>query len=1635
MQFGRYSSAGLDGEPSSYSRTSQTICTDAQSAVKATPDGIRGSLPSSASCCSKRLYTSLLRAVRSARVAVLKYTGLSGDGGGESTHHCSEKLGLLPLPCAASRWLHAWYEALVTTRVCAVLLPQESGGPLVVHLALLLASLEVVQVASFYLRFRRVKRASAEAEAGAIHECDKNAVNAVGASDFAISPHPAATQAPSPPAMESVPTGRSHLPGGLSQAMRRLCNYWALIERAVQAAPRKRAGAPTNVAELGRFSDSEFPVGASTANSGDGRARCRFTVGGALRGAGRALVLSEEAAFPVLVKKRGDSKKTPSAVLPAVPTVDDVLLAAGRSTDAASTTTTEKPAEVAEPWKVMHLLWTDMVRYSVACGELRQLLLGCTAAEIAKMFEHSGDAEGLWGSLFTARGTRVPPSTRGIVDAHDAMSECLTNTVQSTMDFLLHPSTADSSAGCVTSPTTDGTPPCRCADPRVAVPCVALAWYLSLVREVYEAVMVYEDVHRCADALRELEAYSTAVYQHGIEVCATFFEEALHSASRSGVEGASGSDHAADANGEHPFGHPQCYAHSAWRPKAVSTADGDAENVVVGSAASMGASTHLGVRRESHESASLFRDAGDRPLAHLSSPRSCEEGLPVAAKHDRVRGVSPRVCWAELTAALAVLLRRRRRLELLHVRRLFSYMYTGSVAKVLSFAVLTALTCLSSRVATVGTVAREAISTDLDKYCRAHGGLSLSGSDDDSGRGPCDGGGVSGWQRILALCWFECMRLAVNTVLTRTTHEYITMAASQRRNTVKAELYEALTHLPLAFFDLHSFDEVEQMVYYVNDIEGVEVHVHRYVCGLARSLLAMKHSMHQLPRGARLLVGATVAVSLIVKSIGRRMAQRIQAAQRSGRVLPQWLCGCHPNGATSAAELDAEVEENSESNARQGGVMLRGLDIVAMLPQLRPYSADLRLMRWWTDHTRTCGATAGATATATLLQGLQALPLQAYGKLLPALGGSLMSFADWVLPTLVASYGASMAFSSGEALSLSNRLIDAMRCVGDTVDAVIDGGRIVELVLLNAYKANAVQTLLDARCWEPTTAEYARSAALSGEVDSCGRNHCQFRDSGTRYGPRAAQVRAPQYNRWHHLLRSLCRPNSRTVEVRSLSLTARCMHVLKHHCCWCASHAPHVPVLGGCLRRARRGLARMRLVKARCCGKSERESKNLYRHRRPHGARHISRWGKDQPPQEDSQRLQCRRARACGSACGETEVCLSNHSSEGDSGCGVDAGPSRLPFSDDTEAESEVAAAVTVLKNATVHAVTVKNLQFYYPTAPTVPVFSRPITCSFVLQGTCDASASSLSSASRRQTVRSDCDSRGRLVCLVGPSGHGKSTLLSLLLGMYTNYGVPSHALSDNSDAGGGGGDREERQEGGGTAGELPCALSSPAAFSDIVLTLALPRSPPYSADELESAGSHDATSASTASAMREVAHVQRSVSSIPRDIIRGSLFSFVPQSPVIFSGATIAHNISLENRVSLEQEGLLSEIAQCAAWAHCAYIQRFPQGLMTYIADSGTGAWSSPLATSATGGGGDMVRLSIGQAQRLMVARALFHGRRGGTVLVMDEPTASLDKEVKFKMLKEWRELLDRGIVRGAICATHDDDLIAAADEVVRLP
>ncbi|KAK7197784.1 hypothetical protein NESM_000731300 [Novymonas esmeraldas] len=1617
--------------------------------------------------CARWMHASLNRASSTARASLLSVSGW-GDDAELDCGGCGEGLCFpAVLPCNVAAWLRAGYDALPTTRVCAVVLPHERDSPLVLHLALLLVSLEAAQATAFYIRYRRAVRASATAMAAAMDAAEAAEADAEEPSDFSstsVNTGAAATMAAhaSPgPETDSARPGRPRLPRGSSRAMHRLCSYWSLLERAVRAAPRKRAGAPTTIAELSRIFRTDVPG----ADGDDGGAQGRFTSDGVPRGAETVLVLPDEAAFPPLAlppsppPSRARSRPTSG-------TADDVSLAPHSASDsvASSTSAAEEPAEVAEAWEVLHLLWTDTVRYSVNHGELRQLLLGCTVAEIAKLFDtsNSGDAEGGWSAFRVARGTRVLQTIWRSMSSRNISGEAATaKAPPSTVDSPLHPSGATSfSAHGAASPTSQGSSPRRCSDPRVSVACLALTWYLALVREVYEAVMVHEDVQRCADALEELEEYNRAVYQHGIEVSAGYFETMFEATSgpcgddqeSGGVGGSNDSSRVARADGERAASARRSGDHhTLLLPHVVTAVDGAAPTVAVRGAP----------RGPLHGNNPLDSDVDDGPLTLLSSPRGRNEceAAAAAAGHAHVRVASPRACWAALTAALAALLRRRRLMELSHVRSLFTYMYTGSVAKLVAFTVLAALTGLTSRVAAVGHAAREAISTNLDTYYRGQG---------EAQHTECGSDAVPAQYRVVALCCLECTRLAVNTVLTHTTHEYITVAASQRRNTVKAELYEALTRLPLAFFDLHSYEEVEQIVYYVNDIEGVEVHVHHYICGLVTSLFAVRRAMRQLPRRARLLVGGTVAVSLGVKYVGRRVKKWKQTAQRTGGALPPWLRGCNLDGTVSAtAELDAQVEENTESNARQGGVMLRGLDIIAVLPQLRPYAADLHLMRWWTDHTRACGAAVGATEATTFMQGLLVLPYQAYGKLFPAFGSALLTFADWVLPTLVASYGASMAFCGVDALSLSNRLIEAMRCVGDLVDAIVDGRRVAEVVLLNAYKASVLEKVLDPRRWEPTTAEHVQCFILGGEESRGGR---ELDSAAARRATVSGGADADQRRR---LLRSFCRAESLASATSPPSLAVRCWRAVKGCGYWCITHVPPVLVVRGGVRLARRGLLKAGILRAhhrrRQPRQARRRSQKLRRHgrhghRSGSGARHGVHRGVGVSA-EAAAVPRSPQSVARDSVSEATEAYQSNGASEDEHDDGTSApqptrssstsSSSSYPATascatsscDDSDADSAAAAAAAaaaVLASASVYAVSVQNLQFHYPTAPTVPVFPRPITCTFVLQGGRETAPSTPSSPSPSPspspTARDGCGGgqRGRLVCLVGPSGHGKSTLLSLLLGMYTHYGASSHCRADDGDGSDGVGDDEEAGVAAGPVSELPFTPSQDVVVPDIVLTLALPHSASEAAEQHSARGVTPTSVA--ASAASEAVYEQLSVASIPRDILRGNLFSFVPQSPVIFSGATIAHNISLENFISLEQEALLAEIAQCAAWAHCEFIHRFPQGLMTYIADSGTGAWSSPLASAATGGGGaggggGVVRLSGGQAQRLMMARALFHGRRGGTVLVMDEPTASLDKEVKLEILEEWRELLDRGIVHGMICATHDDDLITVADEVVRLP
>lgn len=131
----------------------------------------------------------------------------------------------------------------------------------------------------------------------------------------------------------------------------------------------------------------------------------------------------------------------------------------------------------------------------------------------------------------------------------------------------------------------------------------------------------------------------------------------------------------------------------------------------------------------------------------------------------------------------------------------------------------------------------------------------------------------------------------------------------------------------------------------------------------------------------------------------------------------------------------------------------------------------------------------------------------------------------------------------------------------------------------------------------------------------------------------------------------------------------------------------------------------------------------------------------------------------------------------------------------------------------------------------------------------------------------------------------------------------------------------------------------------------------------------------------------------VPCSAATRSLFSFVPQSPILFSG-TLRENLLLAKPDATEEE-LWSVLER----AECTFVRELPRGLDTVLGESGMG-------------------LSIGQRQRVAIARALLGKAQ---VLLLDEITASLDRETETRLLA----CLAR-TCPAALIATHRPDALA---------
>lgn len=131
---------------------------------------------------------------------------------------------------------------------------------------------------------------------------------------------------------------------------------------------------------------------------------------------------------------------------------------------------------------------------------------------------------------------------------------------------------------------------------------------------------------------------------------------------------------------------------------------------------------------------------------------------------------------------------------------------------------------------------------------------------------------------------------------------------------------------------------------------------------------------------------------------------------------------------------------------------------------------------------------------------------------------------------------------------------------------------------------------------------------------------------------------------------------------------------------------------------------------------------------------------------------------------------------------------------------------------------------------------------------------------------------------------------------------------------------------------------------------------------------------------------------------------AWMPQQPHLFQG-TIAQNIALANPKASQQQ-----IQDAARGAFIdEEISALPKGYETPIGERGVG-------------------LSGGQIRRVALARAFL---RDAPLVLLDEPTASLDKESEERVIQSLRTLCEG---RTVIMVAHRLETLALADRVVRI-
>lgn len=974
-------------------------------------------------------------------------------------------------------------------------------------------------------------------------------------------------------------------------------------------------------------------------------------------------------------------------------------------------------------------------------------------------------------------------------------------------------------------------------------------------------------------------------------------------------------------------------------------------------------------------------------IVRWPAPGSMEAALLQALETKQVTLMcAVQACWGVLRAAHRLLLSLRRRLCYRNTWSLVRYMYASSKSKCMSAAVIAALMALSSRVTMAGRALRERISGLVDKDDATDGGGGSGGGDPAAG----DSASASSARYVVALCAFEVCRLAVQYVINGISNEFIALTAVQRREIVKMQLYEALSHTEISFYSSHTFDEVEELLYYVDDMEGIDVNLHQYLFSAVNVLVALKDALRDLNFRTTVVAVVVALIPYTVRRIGAVVQRQYLLLQREG-YFPSSVYATDANG----------YGDGDDASFLREGTMMRGEEIIAAIPQLRPYGADIRLVRWWnrtqqrrqhlmvqqynrrSEHRSSRSASAshrhsGGSGSRmrrgrmTWFQRMRyaarswltdedvdllysagvALVQLPHGKLVPGVGKGLLDLSEFILPIFASAFGVVWCGSPPGLDSF--QLLEATRAVEETVDVLWEAYDMGEMIVYNSHKASMLERLLRPSQWElvsheeePFLANFTTSdAAVSEALDV--KQQSRVQNSGGDAG--AVPVLSP----------------TMPVPKSMLSLARTNVFYRRYH------------------------LHSIQLTK-----------------------------------------VQFRYPTNCAALGGE----------EGNA-----------PHQPSTILTYRESAGSNTY--ATAHADGI------------VPAFARPVSFDLVLW--------------------SAVEQRGRFICVTGTNGSGKTTLGHLLLALHDPSLVlapagrrtwGSRGRSDSHESAihfcftprprpPHHGDRQRRRRSscnnsivrhrGGLQRSYTAASASSSALSPRgVANQSAPVMPAVGGSD---AALDEATIYPPHSGRQKLQHRRRPnlppfqppgqyatpmqqqqqreeevrlhLLSIPTDILRRQLFSYVPDTPSIFSGATIAQNISLAGYISVATDGLMRRVEQCAELAQCHFIQQMPLGLLTRVCDSNSGSWSGGRYGT---GSSTVARLSSDQAKRLMLARSYFHS---GEILLLDEPTKEIeDASVAQRLCASWHKMLKSGVCSGIICMTVDEALLRAADEVIHLP